>query len=140
MSIKSLSTTRINKEDRIIVALLEHPTLEKAAAAIGISDVTVWRWMKRPEFQEAYRNARRKSFSQSIARLQNASNAAVATLLRIMTDREAPAASRVRAADCVLQNALRGIEMEDLDVRLARLEQMAEQSAVLLDDPGSLGQ
>jgi hypothetical protein len=67
MSIKSLSTTRINKEDRIIVALLEHPTLEKAAAAIGISDVTVWRWMKRPEFQEAYRNARRKSFSQSIA-------------------------------------------------------------------------
>jgi hypothetical protein len=114
--------------------------LEKAAAAIGISDVTVWRWMKRPEFQEAYRNARRKSFSQSIARLQNASNAAVATLLRIMTDREAPAASRVSAADCVLHNALRGIEMEDLDVRLARLEQMAEQSAVLLNDPGSLGQ
>jgi hypothetical protein len=43
-----------------------------------------------------------------------------------MTDREAPAASRVRAADVVLQTALRGIEMEDLEARLDRLERSAE--------------
>jgi hypothetical protein len=61
---------------------------------------------------EAYRKARRGAFSQAVARLQHASNAAVGTLLRVMTDREVPAASRVRAADVVLQSALRGMEIQ----------------------------
>jgi hypothetical protein len=110
------------------LALLEHPTLEKAAVAVGVSDVTLWRSLQRPEFAEAYRKARREAFSQSVARLQHASNAVVGTLLRVMTDREAPAASRVRAADVVLQTALRGMEMEDIEARLDRLERSAEAS------------
>ena len=120
--------TRTHRQDKMIVALLEHPTLEKASAAIGMSDVTLWRWMRKPDFQKAYRNARREAFSRAVARLQHTSDAAVATLLRIMTDREAPAASRVRAADCVLQTAMRGIEIEDLASRLERLAQLAEQN------------
>src|SRR5258706_11558465 len=107
----------------MILALLEHSTHDKAAAALGISTVTLWRATKKPEFAEAYRKARRDAFSQSVARLQHASNAAVGTLLRVMTDREAPAASRVRAADVVLQTALRGMEIEDIDARLSQLEQ-----------------
>ena len=116
------------RQERMILALLEHPTNEKAAAALGISTVTLWRAMQKPEFAEAFRKARREAFSQSVARLQHASNAAVGTLLRVMTDREAPAASRVRAADVVLQTALRGIEMEDLEARLDRLERSTEAS------------
>jgi hypothetical protein len=63
--------------------------------------------------------------SRAVARLQQASNAAVATLLRVMTDREAPAASRVRAADVVLQSALRGMEIEDIEARVSALERAA---------------
>jgi len=59
--------------------------------------------------------------------LQHASNAAVGTLLRIMTDRERPAASRVRAADVVLQAALRGMETEDIETRVSELERASEQ-------------
>jgi hypothetical protein len=70
------------RQDRMIVAILEHPTQEKAAAALGISTVTLWRSMQKPEFAEAYRKARREAFSQSVARLQQASNAAVGALLR----------------------------------------------------------
>ena len=122
--IESVPTAN-RRQEQMIVALLEHPTLEKAAAAVGCSDVTLWRQMKKPEFREAYRKARREAFSQSIARLQHASNAAVGTLLRVMTDREAPAASRVRAADVVLQTALRGMESEDIEARVAELERAA---------------
>ena len=117
---------RSKRQDQYIVALMEHPTLDKAASALGVSDVTLWRCLKKPEFAEAFRKARREAFSQSIARLQHASNAAVGTLLRVMTDREAPAASRVRAADVVLQTALRGMEIEDIDARLRELEAAAE--------------
>jgi hypothetical protein len=81
--------------------------------------------MKLPEFQEAYREARRAAFGQSIARLQQASSAAVATLLKVMVDANAPAASRVRAADCVLDHASKAIEIEDIEVRVSELEQAA---------------
>jgi hypothetical protein len=116
------------RQERMIVALLEHSTHEKAAAALGVSTVTLWRSMQKPEFAEAYRKARREAFSQSIARLQYASNAAVGTLLRVLTDREAPAASRVRAADVVLQTALRGMEIEDIEARVTELERASEQA------------
>lgn len=116
------------RQERMILSLLEHPTHDKAAAALGISTVTLWRATKKPEFAEAYRKARRDAFSQSVARLQHASNAAVGTLLRVMTDREAPAASRVRAADVVLQAAFRGMEMEDIEARVSELERAAATS------------
>ena len=79
------SVPRIKRQDAYIVAMLEHPTLQKAASAVGVSDITLWRCMKKPEFADAYRKARREAFSQSVARLQHASNAAVGTLLRVMT-------------------------------------------------------
>jgi len=78
--------------------------------------------MHDPEFQELYRVRRRESYSQAVARLQHASSAAVGTLLRVMTDPGSPAASRVRAAWYVLDQATRFMETEDLELRLARLE------------------
>ena len=112
--------------DRIIVALLDHLTQEKTAAALGISPVTLWRVMQKPDFAAAFRKARRHAVLVSIARLQQASGAAVATLLRIMTDRESPASSRIRAADIILQGAFRGMELEDIEAHVAELERAAE--------------
>jgi hypothetical protein len=127
------------RQDQMIVALLEHSTQEKAAAALGISTVTLWRAMQKPEFAEAYRQGRRKAFSQSVARLQQASNAAVGTLLRVMTDQEAPAASRVRAADVVLQTALRGMQIEEIEARVSEFDhrlEAIEQTANEAKPPG----
>jgi hypothetical protein len=70
--------------------------------------------MQKPGFAEAYRKARRQTFSQTVARLQQLANAAVGTLVRVMADREAPTASLVRAADVALQNAFRGMQIEDI--------------------------
>src|ERR1700686_3533780 len=85
------------RDEQIIVALLEHPTQEKAAAAVGISKTTLWRRQKKPEFQKALNEARREAYAQAVARLQQGSGGAAATLLRVMIDAAAPAASRVRA-------------------------------------------
>jgi hypothetical protein len=104
------------------VALLEHGTQEKAAAALGISPVTLWRLQRKPEFRRALLEARRVAFAQAIGRLQHGSSAAATTLLRIMCDVTAPAASRVRAAQCVLDSTARGIALQDLEMRLRELE------------------
>lgn len=111
-----------SRKEKAIVALLQHATVEKAAEAVGIHPSTLWRWLKQPKFQQALRAARREAFSRSIARLQQASSAAVATLMRIMADPEAPAGSRVRAAQCVVELSQKGFECEDLEVRIAQLE------------------
>jgi hypothetical protein len=114
------------KKEEAIAALLTQRNIEEAARAAGIGKQTLIRWLKLPEFQTAYREARRAAVSQSNARLQQASSAAVSTLLKIMVDASAPASARVRAADRILERAKQGIENEDIEVRVAALEQAAE--------------
>jgi hypothetical protein len=87
------------KKEDAIVALLTHRTIEEAARAVNVSTKTLLRWQKEPEFDAAYRAAKRAAFGQSIARLHHLSSAAVSTLGKIMLDSAAPPSTRVRAAD-----------------------------------------
>src|SRR5580658_8461939 len=116
------------KEEAAILALLTARSIEDAARTAGVPPRTLHRWLLEPEFDAAYRKARRAAFSQATARLQQATGAAVATLLKIMVDTNAPPSTRVRAADSVLDHATKAIEMEDVEVRVAALEQAAELS------------
>jgi transposase-like protein len=114
------------KKEEAIAALLTQRTTEDAARAVGIGPATLLRWMKEPEFDAAYRKTRHAAYSQSVARLQQASSAAATTLLKIMLDVNAPAATRVRAADSVLDHAAKAIEIEDVEARVAALEGAAK--------------
>ena len=114
------------KKEAAVAALLTQRNLDDAARAVDVSPKTLLRWMKEPEFDAAYREARRAAFGQSIARLQQASGAAVTTLLKVMLDQTAPASSRVRAADSVLDHTAKAIEIEDFEVRVSELESAAE--------------
>jgi hypothetical protein len=116
------------KKELAIAALLSQRNHEEAARVVGISSKTLVRWLKLPEFQAAYQEARRAAFAQSVARLQQASSAAVSTMLKTMLDGNAPAPSRVRAAANVLNLALRAMEIEDIAGRVSKLEQAAERS------------
>ena len=111
------------KKDEAIVALLSQRTTDDAARVAGISPSTLMRWLKEPAFQRAYREARRSAFSQSIARLQQASSTAVTALLKVMVDPATPASARVRAADIVLNHASNAIELDEIEARLTELEQ-----------------
>ena len=116
------------KKDAAIIALLTSRNQDEAAKSIGIAPNTLLNWQKVPEFQTAYREARRAAFAQSIARLQQASSAAVSVLVKIMVDPNSPASTRVRAADSVLDHAAKAIEIEDIEVRLSELERAANLS------------
>jgi hypothetical protein len=122
------TSKKVRQTEQLILALLQQSSMEKAAASIGISTVTAWRISKTREFRDDYRKARREAFSQSVARLQQASGAAVSTLLKVMVDQTTPPASRVRAADCVLDHAAKAMEIEDIEARVGELERAAESS------------
>jgi transposase-like protein len=110
------------KKEEAIVALLSQRNVEEAARAVGIGANTLLPWMKQPEFDAAYREAKRLAFSQSIARLQGGLSAAVSTLLKVMLDPSTPAATKVRTATIVLEHAEKTIDIEDIQARLTVLE------------------
>jgi hypothetical protein len=110
------------RKESAVIGLLLEPSFEKAAARAGVSESTLWRWLRLPEFQEAYRSAKRESVSQAIGCLQRASSEAVEALRQIMNDIQAPATARVSAARSILEFALKGVELEDILARLEALE------------------
>ena len=114
------------KQEEAIAALLSQRSIEDAARTCSAGARTLIRWLKLPEFNAAYRDARRAAVSQSVARLQQATGAAVSTLLKVMVDPNTPASTKVRAADSVLDHSAKAIEIEDLEVRLTGLERAAE--------------
>jgi hypothetical protein len=122
------SSKLTRKQEEAIVALLAQRSLEEAARIAGIGARTLYRWMEEPEFDAAYRKAKRTAFRQSVARLQQASSAAVSTLLKVMVDPATPPSTKVRAADSVLSHSAKAIEIEDIEARVSELERATETS------------
>jgi hypothetical protein len=60
--------------------------------------------------------------------MQQATGAATATVLKLMTDPNVPAAVRLRAAECVFDRAVQGLELEDMEARLSDLERATAES------------
>ena len=116
-------STRRQKLQRIAQAMFEHGSAQKAAAALGMSEVTVWRWTQKPEFQEAYSEVRREALSRSGSRLLHGANAAAATMVKVMLDPSVPPSVRLHAAERVMQHAEKTYELEDVVLRLKRLEE-----------------
>ena len=116
------------KKEEAIAALLTQRNIEEAAKTVGIAPNTLLSWLKIPEFQAAYREARRAAFGQAVARLQQGTSAAATTLLKTLVDPGTPASVKVRAAEAIFNHAAKAIEIEDIEARVAELERAAESS------------
>ena len=114
------------KQETAIVALLNEPTIARAARSIDLAERTLYRWMDDPAFRAAYRKARREAFAQAIALTQRYAPAAVHALAKIMSDETATHASRVSAATSLLRFSRESIELDDLAERLEALERQAD--------------
>jgi len=114
------------KQEDAIAALLTQRNIDEAAHAAGIGARTLLRWLKLPEFQAAYREARRAAFGQAISRLQQGTSAAATTLLKVLIDPNTPASVKVRAAEAIFNHSAKAIEIEDIEARVAALEQATE--------------
>jgi hypothetical protein len=94
---------------------ITRPIIEDAARVAGVSEKTIRRWLQEPQFNARYLQARRDSVHQATARMQQATGAAGTIILKRMTDRNVPPAVRLRAAECVFEHAIKGVELEDFE-------------------------
>ncbi|HYE72909.1 MAG TPA: phBC6A51 family helix-turn-helix protein, partial [Blastocatellia bacterium] len=111
------------RQQKVIQALINQPTIRDAAKESGISETTVWRWLNEAEFQAAYRAARNSLLETTLTRLQGACGEAVTVLNEVMQDQTAPTSSRVTAAVKVLELTLKVRQELEIEERLKALEE-----------------
>lgn len=110
------------RQDRFLKALLEAPSIEKACKLAGINKSTGYKYLKDTRFMAEYRALRREAMQQVTARLQKASEEAVAVLTEVMNDKEAAPNARVQSAKNVLDIAYKSIELDDIQEQLDELK------------------
>jgi hypothetical protein len=115
------------KQHKALAALLSEPTVKAAAANVGIGERTLHTWLREPAFDEAYTDARHEAVHLAVGRLQNATGVAVDALIEVLDTAytPAPAAVRVSAAKAIIEYAIRFRELDELENRIAQLEQAA---------------
>jgi len=116
------------KKEAAVAAMLTHRNIEEAAKSVGVAPNTLLKWIKDREFATTYRQARSAAVGQAIARLQQTTGAAVTTLQRLMVEAGTPAAVKARVTQAILEFAIRGVEIEDIEARLTELERAAEET------------
>lgn len=111
------------KQERALHALLAQPTRKGAAEAAGVSDTTLWRYLRNDVFREALHQGRRAALSQIVAHLHVGSVEGVAVIREVMLDKDAPPAVRVSAARTCLDFYIRVDQTEEL---LTHIDNLAE--------------
>ena len=114
---------RDRKQEQAIAALLECQTIKQAAAHVGIGESTLRNWMHVPEFEQAYRRARRDCVDRALARLEKGFEFAIAVLQKVAGDGSAANYARVAAARGLIDSSFRAIELHDVGERLRRIEE-----------------
>jgi hypothetical protein len=110
-----------HKLEEVVVAVLNSATAKQAAASLKISDRALRNWTARDDFKSAYAVARRGLLDSAIRVLQVGARKAAATLARHL-DADRPADS-IRAAESLLDRAIKGAELLDLLERVSVLEE-----------------
>ena len=122
------TTKRSKQRQELIVEMLRQTTMQKAAAAVGISEATAWRIRQMPEFKREYLEARLEAYSQAMARIQQGASNAATVLQMIMVDSKCSDSARVQAASRVLDLAKSSFVLEQLEQRVLQLEHDAREA------------
>ena len=96
---------RAISDEEIITAVLSNGTLKGAAAAVGISERSIYDRMNSGEFQALYKSAKADLIRGAVVNLNMQLQDAINTVAEIMADKDNNPAIRLQAAQTILNNA-----------------------------------
>src|ERR1700722_20625128 len=119
------------REAALLAAILSGKTMNEAAADADMSRSSAYRIWRTDNFQEALRTARSELLESTIDKLRASARDAATALSEVFGDSTttpAPKAqARVSAARETLAAMFKGIEVYEIEKRLARLEELARE-------------
>ncbi len=92
-------------DEQIIAALFSNGTIKAAAAAVGISERSIYDRMNEGDFIALYKSAKADLIRGAVVSLNNQIQTAVNVVADIMNDSNNNAAVRLQAAQTILNNA-----------------------------------
>src|SRR5262245_37057435 len=108
----------------LLTALACGATRESAARQAGVSETTVFRRLRDPEFCGRLKDLRAEMVERTASMLTAASMESVRTLIELQKPSQ-PGAVRLGAAKAVLEIGLKLRELNEVEQRLTALEQQA---------------
>jgi hypothetical protein len=135
---QAAATSELDKDDidllperqqAALVGLLKSRSVKEAADSSGVSERTLFRFLRDPAFSEHYQRMRRQVVEAAVLRLQADASDAAQVLRDVARDSAAPAAARVSAARLTIELAYKGIEQGDLQQRIGSLEEYQRRKA-----------
>jgi len=107
---------------RLIGALVEGNTIERAAEKSGLSARTVARRLQDPGFRAEIGKARREFIEIIVSRLVRSSTIASVELEKVIRDEDASTSDRLKAMKLALTEGGRWMDRGELDDRIASVE------------------
>ena len=97
-------------------------TVKQAAKESGISESTIYRRLKDPEFSQRFYQARLDMMKNHVAALHGHLGVAIETMAQVMEDKYSSPQTRLNAAEAVIRNCMKLTEDVDFEERLRSLE------------------
>lgn len=110
--------------DRIITGLLANTSVRATSQATGISESTIYRYLKDEGFRKEYEDRRREMMIENCHMLQANMGNAINELIDIINDSKTAPQIRLNAIDTLMRHAYKQTELVDILTRLEALENM----------------
>ena len=113
------------KQARAIPVIIRARSIEAGCAEVGISKTLFYQWLKKPDFAEEYRRHRDVLVNEAMESLKESVGRAVDSLTALLdTDNES---LRRALSNDILNHVLKIKEMQEVENRLSKLEQLMEE-------------
>ncbi len=114
-----------DRQRKALPRILAAPTITEGCKRAKVSRNTFYSWLKEPPFKSEYDKQGRELVEVALRDLQATVPDAVATLRKLL--KSGQHAVKFRAAQLIIENVLKRIEIEDIGSRLAALEETVKQ-------------
>jgi len=114
-------------DEQLIAALFSHSSNREAAAACGMSERAFYSRIRAPVFQDKLTQEKSAMLEHATNAAQSRLNDAVDVMASVMLDTENPGSVRTQAADALIRNTLKLLEINDISRRLDALEKNMEE-------------
>ena len=116
------------KQLRAITCILETDSIEEAAKKARVGRDSIYRWLREDNFKTRLEDERRTIFEDGLNALRMATSKAAKKMIELL-DHNNSNLRRLAAKD-ILSLTIKVIEIQDLDERIGRLEELLEKRLI----------
>jgi AcrR family transcriptional regulator len=115
-------TGKKRKFENVIACLLSSDTISQAASAAGISESTIYNYLRNAEFQKQYREVKQQIVSQAASSISTMTRPAIDEMFHLLLNSKSDN-TRLKAAELIINYSLQLVTLDEIENRIEQLEE-----------------